>query len=309
MTSSGGVASICVIGGSNVDIEGRSDVETRPGDSVAGKIMKSAGGVGRNIAENLAHLGAEVRLLSVVGDDSDGSWLKSQGVASGIEMRWTLVQPGQRTARYVSIVDAGGEVVAAVNDMAVLDCLTAELIDSAAYCLEHVDAVVLDCNLSADVIAHVCSFVDAPVFVDPVSVAKCTRVLPVLERIHTIKPNRAEAAMLTSCDTTADAGLADAADALLAGGVGNVVIGLGSEGAFYSNGVEAGFVRPDQVVPNSVTGAGDAQMAGLVLSHLEGYRLGAMVEVSVAAAAVAASSSSTVSPDISRALVGLEPSR
>jgi len=40
-------------------------------------ITKTAGGVSRNIAHQLAILDVPVQLISVFGDDSDGDWLKN----------------------------------------------------------------------------------------------------------------------------------------------------------------------------------------------------------------------------------------
>ena len=60
---------VSVIGGANIDIHGRSTQALRSNDSNPGDVHISAGGVARNIAENLARLGADTRLISAVGDD------------------------------------------------------------------------------------------------------------------------------------------------------------------------------------------------------------------------------------------------
>ena len=63
---------IAVVGGVNIDIGGRSDAPLVAGDSNPGRIRSSLGGVGRNIAHNLALLGAKVRLITALGAD-DGA--------------------------------------------------------------------------------------------------------------------------------------------------------------------------------------------------------------------------------------------
>ena len=45
-------------------------------DSNPGHISLSAGGVTRNVCENLARLGADVKLLSCVGDDTFGAFIR-----------------------------------------------------------------------------------------------------------------------------------------------------------------------------------------------------------------------------------------
>ena len=48
------------VGGANIDLCGRSYAPIEPRDSNPGEIEISAGGVTRNICDNLARLGADV---------------------------------------------------------------------------------------------------------------------------------------------------------------------------------------------------------------------------------------------------------
>ena len=65
-----GAAPIAVIGGANIDISAKHSAPVAvAGDSQRGKISVSAGGVARNIAENLARLGSAVQLITGLGDD------------------------------------------------------------------------------------------------------------------------------------------------------------------------------------------------------------------------------------------------
>ncbi len=57
-----------VIGGANIDFVGIPDNKLIWHDKNPGKIKMSLGGVGRNIAENLAKLGVHTKLLALVGD-------------------------------------------------------------------------------------------------------------------------------------------------------------------------------------------------------------------------------------------------
>ena len=62
---------VCVIGGANVDITASSASAFQIGDSNPGSVHVSWGGVGRNIAHNLALLGDQV-VTSVTGRDTTG---------------------------------------------------------------------------------------------------------------------------------------------------------------------------------------------------------------------------------------------
>ncbi|MEC7243361.1 MAG: PfkB family carbohydrate kinase, partial [Pseudomonadota bacterium] len=68
-----GSASILVIGGVNIDIYGRADDAERAtfslADSYPGAVHIHAGGVARNIAENLGRLGLKAGFIGCFGQD------------------------------------------------------------------------------------------------------------------------------------------------------------------------------------------------------------------------------------------------
>ena len=68
-------ASIVCIGGANVDRKARLLAPFQLGTSHPVTTTQTAGGVARNVAENLGRLAQPVSLVSTVGDDRDGQWL------------------------------------------------------------------------------------------------------------------------------------------------------------------------------------------------------------------------------------------
>ena len=63
---------VVIIGSANIDVAGYSHESLNYADSNPGKIKFTPGGVGRNIAQNLALLGNKAWLLSAVGSDFYG---------------------------------------------------------------------------------------------------------------------------------------------------------------------------------------------------------------------------------------------
>ena len=116
-----------MVGGANVDVKARTAAALVTGTSNPGTVVRTPGGVGRNVAENLARLGSRVALVSTVGSDPDGDWLLEETAAAGVDV--TPVLRGGRTGRYVAVLDAGGELVAGVSDMAATDALGPEVLD------------------------------------------------------------------------------------------------------------------------------------------------------------------------------------
>ncbi|NNC91886.1 MAG: winged helix-turn-helix transcriptional regulator [Acidimicrobiia bacterium] len=291
---------VCVVGGANVDIEGRVPGPLLFGDSNPGTMTRSPGGVGRNIAENLARLDVPTRLITALGRDHDGTWLHDQTAGAGVDLADSLWSHSSPTATYLSVLDGSGEMAVAVNDMAVMEALDVDALSARRDTLAHAAAVVVDCNLAPESIGHlVDELTGGPLFVDPVSSAKAARVAPHLASVHTLKPNRAEAALLSGVEITGKRSLKAAAAALLDAGVQQVVISLGPDGVFFADAETSGTLAPSEQAVASVTGAGDALMAGLVHAHLAGLPTAEAVRFGLAAAVLTAASASPVAGDFS----------
>ena len=69
------MASVIIIRAAIADISGNPGNNLIRGDSNPGKISISAGGVARNITENLSRLGIQVQLISAFGNDYFGRML------------------------------------------------------------------------------------------------------------------------------------------------------------------------------------------------------------------------------------------
>ena len=295
-------STIAVLGATNLDISAGSKTPLKPGDSTPGLITTSAGGVARNVAENLARLGHASCLISAVGDDLHGQFLLDHTRAAGVDVSRCRVWPGQRSGSYLSISNADASLLAAVNDMAVLDLLSpAELAGQSAF-LASASAWVVDCNLSeasfAELMQHKSA---APVFVDGVSSHKCTKALPWLGAIHTLKINRLEAQTLCGAAVETAAQASVAAQSLCARGVENVVVSLGSGGVCWHQRSSdlSGHVPALKITAINSNGAGDALMAGLVHGALQRWPLEQSVCFANACAALTMTHASANHPQLS----------
>ena len=100
-------AFVVVVGGANVDVKARSSVRAVARTSNPGSARLSSGGVGRNIAENLARLGTTTHLVSAVGDDPLGDQLVRSTAEAGVGVEHVarLDRPtGSYTARAIEAV-------------------------------------------------------------------------------------------------------------------------------------------------------------------------------------------------------------
>ena len=82
------------IGGANIDVHGKSRVPVVMRDSNPGHLRTSAGGVTRNVMENLSRLGLRTKLISAVGADLYGEMVLRSSAAAGIDISGVVTVPG-----------------------------------------------------------------------------------------------------------------------------------------------------------------------------------------------------------------------
>ena len=292
-----------VCGGVSIDIGARSFAPLRAKDSNPGRVELSLGGVGRNIAHGLRLLGLEVELLTALGGDLHAAQVERSCAALGVGLSHALRVPDGRTPAYVFLAGSDGDMAAAVSDMELCERLTPDYFAARLPLLNGADAVVLDANLPRASLAYLIGRCTAPLFVDPVSVSKAERLAGLLSHIHTLKPNRLEAELLSGVPITDEASLRRAADALLAQGARRVFLSLGSRGVFAAQRGQSLLVPACQANAVNATGAGDAMLAALVWSYLAGGTLAESAAAGAAAAALTVESAAAVNPSLSAAAV------
>ncbi|WP_300691253.1 PfkB family carbohydrate kinase [uncultured Oscillibacter sp.] len=290
---------VTVVGGVNVDIGGRPEAALVARDSNPGAVHSSLGGVGRNIAHNMALLGLDTRLLTAFGDDLNAQKLAASCGELGIDISQSPVIPGGRTSTYLFINDERGDMALAVSDMEIYRHLTPQALAQRHKLLDASQVVVIDTNIPEESIAWLAENCAAPLFADPVSTAKAVKLKPVLGKLHTLKPNRLEAELLSGVPITGEASLNKAADALLETGLRRVFISLGAEGVFAAD--RSGRVQlpclPAELV--NATGCGDAFMAAIAWAYLRGTDLADTARAGLAASSIAMESRETINPAMS----------
>ena len=136
-----------VVGGVNVDIGGRAQEKLVDADSNPGTVSVSLGGVGRNIAHNMALLGVDVRMLTAYGDDLYGQKVAASCAELGIDASHALRVADGATSTYLYIADSDGEMVMALSDMEVCKKITPAYLAANISMLQNAQVVVMDTNI------------------------------------------------------------------------------------------------------------------------------------------------------------------
>ena len=291
---------IAVVGGVNIDIGGRSDAPLVAGDSNPGRIRSSLGGVGRNIAHNLCLLGQQTAMVTVMGDDDFGRRVQENAKDIGLDLSASAVLPDCRTGTYLYIAGPDGDMALAVNDMDIYQRMTPDFLRQRLDFINHAGLVVVETNLPEASLQWLCQHCTAPILADPVSTIKAPKLLPVLDKLTALKPNRMEAELLSGVPIRDEADIEKAAAALLDRGVEQVYISLSGDGLYAADrqGHSVRLPCPKVQVANA-TGGGDAMAAALAACIAHGRPLAECARMAAGAGALACTASETIHPGMS----------
>jgi pseudouridine kinase len=292
---------ICVLGGSNMDIVGFPNKNLIPHDSNPGKVKLSLGGVGRNIAENLVHLGVSIKLISAIGDDMYGKKIMEHANNIGLDMQSSMVLSQRPTSTYLAILDEKGDMHAAISQMEIFDELTIDFIQSQRQVIENSKICVIDTNLPESIISYVLdNFKNTDFFLDTVSTTKAVKVKRHIGAFHTIKPNKIEAELLSGMTIYGMADLLKTSEYFLKKGVQRVFITLGEEGVFFNDGESHKLIASPKIDVINATGAGDAFIAALAYCHFNNMPTEDSARFAIGTAILALSYEETINPNISK---------
>ena len=295
---------VCVIGAANVDICGYPDSTLIPRTSNIGRISVSMGGVGRNIAENIARMGIKTKLITAVGCDGYGRMIAEYSEAAGIDTSEFVTVQDSISSTYMAILDSNNDMAVAIANTKILDNLTIDLAETKLDLIRKSRACVLDAGCSKEFMRFVtenCPQTDF--FLDTVCTEKAKKVIDYLGNFHTIKPNIFEAEVLAKMPIKTKDDIFEASEIFLREGVKKVFISLGQDGVFYNDGKDKGFMSIRHVKVVNVTGAGDAFVSALVYSHLNGFDTTETLKFALSAAYIALSYKDAVNPNMSVNLI------
>jgi pseudouridine kinase len=295
---------ILVIGATLLDTKGKPTAGLEPGTSNPAEIRHVRGGTARNVAENLGRLGADVLLMSAVGDDRTGKQLLTQTADAGVNVDYVLKLEKYNTGSYIAILDEDGKMSVALDDVRVMEAVNPSVLYRNRRLFRDACMVMIDGSLTPATIetaTRLARQYEVPLCADPSSTRLAHKFHPHLSNLHLVVPNEVEAAVLCGVDYAGydpDASL-EVALLLTRAGVRTTAITLSDFGLVFATSDETGYIPPRYSQIVDVTGTGDAVSAAIMfgmindLPTIESIRLGA------AAASLTLQTGDTVVPDLS----------
>ncbi|MEL6817717.1 MAG: PfkB family carbohydrate kinase [Pseudomonadota bacterium] len=244
------------IGGAHVDWIAKMSIPNVAGASTPGVVDAGVGGCCLNSLRVLAQLSdvTKITMISARGADAAGEQVQAAIEEAEIEDQ-SAVFLDRTTPTYTAVLDADGDVQAAVADMSLYeDALPRHLNRREVRdALQHADMLVIDANLPAETIETITSAFRGIIVGLAISPAKANRLKPSAGNFDLVFMNHREKAAL------GDLHAAGFKDTVITEGTKDVL--LSTDGNEYSIGVS----QVPSVV--DVTGAGDA-LAGATLAAL-----------------------------------------
>ncbi len=223
---------IVVVGSLNMDLVARSAKIPAPGETLLGSDFAThPGGKGANQAVAVARLGYPVRMIGRLGDDSFGAELRDQLTHSGVDITGVRTSPGSSGIAVIVVADTGENSIVFIPGANAL--LTPRDLDESIDILRSASVVLTQLETPFETLMHLaelCQREGVPLILDPAPAQALPQEL--LSRITWFTPNETEAAFYTRTSDGTDPEVT--ASELMKMGVTNVVLKLGSRGAYIA---------------------------------------------------------------------------
>ncbi|EKV55856.1 carbohydrate kinase family protein [Brachyspira hampsonii] len=289
---------ILSIGGSNIDIQGFSKERILLKESNPGKIKVCAGGVERNIINNLSNIGLKnIKFITSIGDDIFGDILLNNIKSLGVDVSY-IVRNGSSTS-YIAIMNNDRDMEIAMSDMDTLDKnINIEYLDTIKDIVENAEFITIDAVMNREIFEYLIdNFPNKKLLTDAVSIKKSEHIKGLENHIYALKLNSNEASFLLDMDINTIEEGKKAVRIFLKKGVKEIYITFGALGICYGtyNDISKSYyLKAPKINIVNATGAGDAFMAGIVYSIFHDYDLDYKVKFAAAMAAFALESEETV---------------
>lgn len=249
--------SIVVVGSINIDLVAKTTRIPLEGETLTGQNFEvHPGGKGANQAVAVARLGHPVHMIGRVGDDSFGVQLKAHLEQAGVDVTAVSTSAGASGVAMIFVSDAGANVIVVVpgaNAALTPGDLDAniEVIRSAGIVLTQME-IPMEANLH---LAGICQRENIDLIFDPAPARDLPSAL--LAQVAWLTPNETEAAFYAGQAIEGEAQNALTVQRLVEVGARQIILKLGSRGAYVASAFE-----PQTLVPSFAVKALDTTAAG-----------------------------------------------
>lgn len=262
---------IGVVGSNMVDLITYVNRMPGPGETLEAPAFEmGCGGKGANQAVAAARLGAEVMMVTRVGDDVFADNTIRNLESFGVDTRHVVKVAGKSSGVAPIFVEQSGENSILIVKGANADLLPVE-VDKAAADLKECGLILMQMEVPVETVYHTIELAAQNGIETILNPAPAAANLDP-ERIRQVTflvPNESELALLSGLPTDTDDAIVTAARSLIARGIRTVIVTLGGRGARMITSNEIVNIEPVKVTPKDTTGAGDAFIGSFARFYAE----------------------------------------
>ncbi len=284
---------IVVIGTVFVDIKGfPNDIYTPTGRN-AGWVETVHGGVGRNVAEDIANVELRPTLVSMVDDTAAGADVLHKLNSHRVNTDYVVSCP-DGMGIWLAVFDSTGDLAGSISKRPRTDQLVTLLDEKGDEIFRDCDSIVVEIDMEREIIKRVFYYAekyDKKVYAVVSNMVIASQHRDFLHGIDCFVCNLQEAGILFVDDFSAlspEELTEEIYQRVVNASIPSMVVTMGSRGAVYASmDGDRGFYPPESVIVRDTTGAGDAFCAGVAIgltygkTLLESVKIGTHLAASV----------------------------
>lgn len=303
---------IVVVGNVFLDIKGFPDNLYIPAGRNSGTVQNVHGGVGRNVAEDIANVELRPVFVSMVDDTAAGEEIISKLKNHKVNTDYIIRKP-DGMGIWLAVFDNTGDIVASISKRPVMDEMVTLLEEKGDEIFKDADSIVVEIDMDKEIIKQVFKYAKKygkKVYAVVANMSIASERRDFLQSVECFVCNVQEAGILFVTDFSAlspEELSEELARRVDHAHIPSMVVTMGGQGSVYAkrNG-EHGVCPAKSVDVRDTTGAGDAFCAGVAIGLTYGKTLGEAAQIGTRLAASVITVCENVCPRFLPRELGLE---
>lgn len=295
---------VLVIGVAFVDVKGFPFFKYDALGTNKGNVVMSHGGAARNVAEDLAHLGAQVDFPLMLDGDAFGLDVKRRLENAGVDLSNAIATDGNGIGMWLAVFNENGDLAGSISKMPEIGPMEKLFETDGERLVSEADVIVLEFDTSekiADTVMELALKMHKPVYCIVGNMTVILKRRELLAKTSCIIMNEIEAGKVFETNLKglpAEEVLAIVAKKGREAGAKAITVTLGGDGAVYADfeSGESGCVPTAATRIVDTTGAGDSFFAAMIMALTKGYKLADAVRYGGKLAAIVISSTENACP-------------
>lgn len=304
--------SIVVVGAVFVDIKGFPDDLYDPVGRNAGRVETVHGGVGRNVAEDIANVELRPTFVSIVDDTGSGVEVLHKLGKHKVNTKYVLTRP-DGMGIWLAVFDNTGDLAGSISKRPDLSPLVELLDEKGDEIFRDADSIVLETDMERDIVKRILYYAkkyNKKVYGVVSNMVIASQRRDFLQSIDCFVCNVGEAGILFVNDFSEmepDELVEELYQRIVKANIPSMVVTMGSRGAVYASlDGDRGYYPPESVTVRDTSGAGDAFCAGVAIGQTYGKTLRESVRIGTHLAASVITASESTCPRFLPKELGLD---